>query len=135
MQQAVCVERIFFEGTKNKKKSAATKRHQRIHSSPATPITLRRRAAKHVPRVSPCSPASIIPGFVEIGVVQLSQSVKTTRVTHTLKDTDRQRDGRTDSDGETDKTTDRRTDGQSDRRTNYIMTHCVPPSMKRQFCQ
>ena len=33
----------------------------------------RRRAAKHVPRVSPHSPASIDPGFVKIGLVQLSQ--------------------------------------------------------------
>ena len=40
--------------------------------------------AKHVPRVSPHSPASIDPGFVEISLVQLSQSVKTTNVfTHT----------------------------------------------------
>ena len=36
---------------------------------------MRRRATKHVPRVSPYSPASIDPGFVEIGHVQLSQSV------------------------------------------------------------
>ena len=38
---------------------------------------------KHVPRVSPYSPDSIDPGFAEIGLVQLSQSVKTTKVTHT----------------------------------------------------
>ena len=55
------------------------------------------RATKHVPRVSLYSPASIDPGFVEIGLVQLSQSVKTTNVTHTLTDTqtDRQTDRRT----------------------------------------
>ena len=35
--------------------------------------TSRRRATKHVQRVSPYSPASIDPGFVEIGLVQLSQ--------------------------------------------------------------
>ena len=46
------------------------------------------RAKKHVPRVSPYSPASIDPGFVEIGLLKLSQSVKTTKVTHTLTDTD-----------------------------------------------
>ena len=34
------------------------------------------------------------PGFVEIGLAQLSQSVKTTIVTHTL--THRQTDGKTD---------------------------------------
>ena len=36
----------------------------------------------HVPRVSPYSPASIDTGFVEIGLVQLSQSVKR-RMSHT----------------------------------------------------
>ena len=38
---------------------------------------------KHVPRVSPYSPDSMDTGFVEIGLVQLSQSVKTTNITHT----------------------------------------------------
>ena len=33
------------------------------------------RQTKQVPRVSPSSPASVDPGFVEIGSVQLSQSV------------------------------------------------------------
>ena len=71
---------------------AAPKTHHEIHSSPATAITSRRRATKHVPRVSPNSLASIDPGFVELGVVQLSQSVKTTNVTHiqTDRQTDRQ---------------------------------------------
>ena len=32
-------------------------------------------------------PAPVDPRFVEIGLVQLSQSVKTTKVTHTLTDT------------------------------------------------
>ena len=67
---------------KNTKKSAPPKTHHDIHSSPATATTSRRRATKHVPRVSPYSLASIDPGFVEIGFVQLSQSVKTTDVTH-----------------------------------------------------
>ena len=62
---------------------AAPKTHHEIHSSPATATTSRRRATKHVPRVSPYSPASIDPEFVEIGLVQLSQSVKTTKATHT----------------------------------------------------
>ena len=74
--------------TKNEKKSAPPKTHHEIHSSPATATTSRRRATKHVPRVSPYSPASIDPGFVEIGLVQLSQLVKTTNVPHTRTDTD-----------------------------------------------
>ena len=58
-----------------------------IHSSPATASNSRRHARKHVPRVSPYFPASKNPGFVEIGPVQLSQSVKTTNVTHTHRQT------------------------------------------------
>ena len=69
-----------------KKRLAAPKTHHEIHSSPATATTSRRRVTKHVPHVSPYSPASIDPGFVEIGLVQLSQSVKTTNVTHTQTD-------------------------------------------------
>ena len=38
---------------------------------------------KHVSRVSPYSRASMDTGFVEIGLVQFSQSVKTTNVAHT----------------------------------------------------
>ena len=68
---------------KNTGKSAPPKTHHEIHSSPATASNSRRHARKHVPRVSPYSPASIDPEFVEIGLVQLSQSVKTTNVTHT----------------------------------------------------
>ena len=69
---------------KNTEKSASPpKTHHEIHSSPATASNSRRHARKHVPRVSPYSPASIDPEFVEIGLVQLSQSVKTTNVTHT----------------------------------------------------
>ena len=64
------------------KKIAPPKTHHEIHSSPVTPTNSRRRAAKYVPRVRPHSPASIDPGFEEIGLVQLSQSVKTTNVTH-----------------------------------------------------
>ena len=73
---------------KNTEKSASPpKTHHEIHSSPATASNSRRHARKHFTRVSPYSPASIDPGFVEIGLVQLSQSVKTTNVTHTLTDT------------------------------------------------
>ena len=70
---------------KNEKKRnpAAPKTHHEIHSSPATATTSRRRDTKHVPRVSQYLPASIDPEFVEIGLVQPSQSEKTTNVTHT----------------------------------------------------
>ena len=76
---------------KNTKNPAPPKTHNaktnhEIHSSPATATNSRRRATKHVPRVSPYSPASTGPVFVEIGLVQLSQSVKTTNVTHTKTD-------------------------------------------------
>ena len=70
----------------NTQKSAPPKTHPEIHTSPATATTATRRPKKHVPRVSPYSPASIDTGFVEIDLVQLSQSVPTTNVTHTLTD-------------------------------------------------
>ena len=80
-----------FENTNSwkarNKKSAPPKPHHEIHSRPATATNSRRCAAKHVRRVSPHSPASIDPGFAEIGLVQLSQSVKTTNVTHTYRHT------------------------------------------------
>ena len=75
---------------KARKKFSPTQTHHEIHSRPATATNSRRRAAKHVPRVSPCSPASIDPGFVQIGLVQLSQSVQTTNVKHTRTHTYRQ---------------------------------------------
>ena len=79
-----------------------TKTHRETHISPATATNSRRHAKKHGPRVSPYSLASIDAGFVEIGLVQFSQAVKTTNVTHTLTDTQ----------------TDRRTDEQTDRQKN-----------------
>ena len=79
---------------------AALKTRHEIHSSPVTATTSRRRATKHVPRVCPYSPASIDPGFVDIGLVELSQSVKATNITHTQTDTHRQ-------DTQTDTQTDR----------------------------
>ena len=66
---------------KDPKKSAPPKTPHEIHSSQATATTSRRLATKHFPRASPYSPASIDPGFVEVSLVQLSQSVKTTNVT------------------------------------------------------
>ena len=71
-------------GKHTEKKSAPFKTH-----SPATASNSRRHVRKHVTRVSPYCPASIDPGFVEIGLVHLSQSVKTTNVTHTDRHTDR----------------------------------------------
>ena len=87
--------RLLLEKKKSGKK---TKKH-RTQNTPRNPqqvTTSRRRAKKHVPRVSPCSPASIDTGFVEIGLVQLSQSVKTTNSmshTHTHIPTDKLNDG------------------------------------------
>ena len=43
------------------------------------------RATTHARCVSPYSLASTDPGFMAIGLVQLSQSVKTTNVSHTLR--------------------------------------------------
>ena len=74
MLQAVCVRRKRIEKSKNKKTSTPPKAHHDIHSSQATATTSRRRATRHIPRVSPYTPTSIDPGFVEIGLVQLSQS-------------------------------------------------------------
>ena len=78
--------RVSSKEEKNTKKSAAPETQYEIHSSPATATTSRQRATKHVPRVSPYSPASIDSGFVEVGLVQLSKSVKTTNVTHSQND-------------------------------------------------
>ena len=87
MQQAVCVRRKKKSGGEEKhEKSAAPETHHEIHSSTATATNSRRRATKHVPRVSPYSPASIDPEFVEIGDVQFSQSVKPTNVKYTQAD-------------------------------------------------
>ena len=83
--------RVRSKKKKNEKKtekSTPPKTHHEMHSRPATASNLRRHARKHVPRVSPYAPASIDPGFVEIGLVQLSQSVKTTDVTQTDRRTD-----------------------------------------------
>ena len=105
MQLAVCVRRKKIE-KKHTHKFAAPKTHHEIHSSPATATNSGRRATKRVSPVSQHSLVSIDPGFVEIGLVQLLQSVKTTNVTHT--DTQRQ--------------------------TNEIMAPCTHPVMKRLFC-
>ena len=67
---ASCVRR-----KKQTRNPAAPKAHHEILSSPATATTYRRRATKRVSRVSPYLHASIVSGFVEIGLVQLLQSV------------------------------------------------------------
>ena len=80
--------RVRSKKKKHEKNAPPSKTHHEIHSSPATASNSRRHARKHVTRVSPYCLASINPGFVKIGLVQLSQSVKTTNVTHTLTYTD-----------------------------------------------
>ena len=81
--QAVCVRK-----KKKKEKIRPTQNTPRNPQQPGDRDHMRRLATKHVPRVRPYSPASIDPGFVEISLVQLSQSVKTTNVTHTHRQTD-----------------------------------------------
>ena len=78
MQEAVRVRRKRKTRKKKRKNPAPPKAHHETHISPATETTSKRRTKYHVPRVSPCSPVSIHTGFVEIGLAQLSQSVKTT---------------------------------------------------------
>ena len=93
MQQTVCVRRKKKSKKQNtEKKSAPPETHHEIHSSPATASNSGRHARKHVPRVSPYSLVCIDPEFVEIDVVRLSQSIKTTDLTHTLTDTQTDRD-------------------------------------------
>ena len=74
------------------KKTTPPGTHYEGRSSPANATSSRRRAKKHVARVCPISPASIDTRFVQIGLVQLSQSVKTTNSmshTYTHKPTDK----------------------------------------------
>ena len=68
MQQDVCNR--SKENEKNQKRNPTTpKTHHEIRSIPAAATTSRRRATKHVPRVTPYSHASSIdPGFVEVGL-------------------------------------------------------------------
>ena len=47
----------------------------KTHSSTATADNSRRRATKQAPLASPSSPASVDAAFVEVGHVQLSQSM------------------------------------------------------------
>ena len=69
------------ERRKKARNPASPKTHHEIDSSPATATTSRRRETKHVPSVSQHWSTSIDPGFVEIGLIQLSESVQTTNVT------------------------------------------------------
>ena len=79
MQQAVCVRKKKEE--KKNEKSHRTQNTPRNSQQLGDRDHLETAFDEHVPRVRPHSPASIDPGFVEIGLVKLSQSVKTTNVT------------------------------------------------------
>ena len=87
------LHRVDADCSESTKKSAPPKTHRETHTSPATATISRRRVKNHVPRVSPYSPASVDTGFAEIGLVQLSQSAKTTNVTHTHTPTDKFNNG------------------------------------------
>ena len=76
-------------GKSTEKKSTLPETHHESRSSPATASNSRRLARKHVTRVSSYCPASIDHGSVEIGLVRLWQSERTTSVTHTDRHTDR----------------------------------------------
>ena len=109
MQQAGCIRWKKKYEKKTRKNPTPPKTHNEIHSSPASATTSRRRATKHVPRVSPYSPASIDPEFVEMGLLQLSQSCKNDECyTH------------------------RQTDRQTDRQTNSKMAPCTHPGTSRE---
>ena len=108
MQQAVCVRRKKTTKTKTKTKKTPHPKHTTKSTAARRPRPPR-DGMKHVPRVSPYSLASMDPGFVEIGLVQLSQSVKTTNVTYTYTE-------------------------QRNRQTNQVMAPCTHPDMKRLSC-
>ena len=72
---------------KHEKIPPPRKTYHETHICLATATTSRQTAKKRAPRVGPYSPASIDAGFkLETGLVQLSQSVKTTTVAHTHTD-------------------------------------------------
>ena len=97
MQHAVCVQTKKKNRKKQTRKNPGEpKTNHEIHSSPATATASRRHETKHVPRVSLYSPASIDPGFVEIGLVQTALAIRNNDECYTY--TDRQ----TDTDGPTD---------------------------------
>ena len=80
MQQAVCVRRKENKSKKQKiEKSRPTENTPRNPHQPSDRDHL--ETAREKPRPTRYSPASIDTGFVEIGLVQLSQSVKTTNST------------------------------------------------------
>ena len=70
-----CSGSCAFEEEKTPGKKAEkirpTENAYESHSRPATTTASRRHVMKHVPRVCPHSLASMDPGFVEIGLVQL----------------------------------------------------------------
>ena len=79
MQQVVCVRRKKKEETK--KNPPHPEHTPKFTCSPESATSSKRSATKHVPRVSQYFHDSIYLGFVEIGLVQLSQSLKRTIVT------------------------------------------------------
>ena len=92
---------------KNKKKSRPTERTPRNPHQRSNRDHLETARENHVPCLSPYSPASIDTGFVEIGILQLSQSVKTTNLMSHAR---------------------------TQRQTNKIMAPCTHPGMNRLFC-
>ena len=85
--------RVRSKKKKIEEKKSKKKKHRKIFPTQNTPrnpqqpghrVQLETACDEHAPRVSPFSPDSIDPGFVEIGLVQLSQSVKATNsMSHT----------------------------------------------------
>jgi len=71
-----------------RKKNPPHPKHTAESTAARRPRSPRDGARRNIPRVSPYSPASMDPGFVEIDIVQLSQAVNTTNVTHTDTQTD-----------------------------------------------
>ena len=84
--QLACASEEEINRKKARKKYPPHPKHHEIHSSPATASNSRPHARKHVTHVSPYSPASIDPAFVEIVLLQPRQSIKTTNVTHAMTD-------------------------------------------------
>ena len=81
--------RVRSKRNKNREKNVLKKirRTQNGPRNPHQPSDRDHFKPARVPRVSPYLPATIDTGFVEVGLVLLSQSVKTTNATHALTDT------------------------------------------------
>ena len=86
-ERSGCTNLKIWLPEKHGKKVRPTQNTPRNPQQPGDRDPSRQRAKHHVPRVSPYSLASIDTGFVDIGLVQLSQSVKTTNIAHLRTDT------------------------------------------------